>query len=108
MQAPDSAVALVQMVGVILVGMGAGSTAVLVQALVRSLIPYLGEEEANKFGAGLNSLLALLIPVGIGYGLVALMNATGIATVDTWAFIVLLMTTVAAGQGLYEVKSRRK
>jgi MFS family permease len=108
MEVPETAVAFVQMVGVILVGIGAGTSSVLVQAIVRALIPYLGEVEAGKFGAGLNSLFALLIPAVIGYLLVLLMSKTGMATVDTWAFIVLLMTSVAAGQGLYEVKARRK
>ena len=91
-------------VGTVLVGMGVGIASYLVQLLVQLVIPYLGEEESTKLAKSLNVLMALLLPVGVGYGLVAVMQNMGLPVESAWGFVVTISTAVLVSQGWYEVR----
>ena len=95
-------------VGTVLVGMGVGIVSYLIQLLVQLVIPYLGEEESGKLAKSLNVLMALLLPVGVGYGLVAVMRQMGLPVEDTWAFVVTIATAVLASQGWYEMRRAKR
>ncbi len=95
-------------VGTVLVGAGVGIASYLIQLLVQLAIPYLGEEESGKLAKSLNILMALLLPVGVGYGLVAVMQQMGLPVESAWDFVVSIATAVVVSQGWYEMRRARK
>ena len=95
-------------VGTVLVGMSAGVASYLIQLLVQLVIPYLGEEESTKLAKSLNVLMALLLPVGVGYGLVAVMRQMGLPVDNVWDFVVSIATAVIVSQGWYEMRRNKR
>lgn len=107
-EVPGTPVDLIKLIGSLLAGICLGSVSMLIQVLLQKLIPYLGQETADKLSGSLNTLGALLIPVGVAYGLSYLANVSLGLTMDPWEFAVFLMAGIAGGQGFYEFRSRRK
>ena len=95
-------------IGTVLVGMGVGIASYLIQLLVQLVIPYLGEEESGKLAKSLNILMALLLPVGVGYGLVAVMTQMGLPVENVWDFVVSIATAVIVSQGWYEMRRTKR
>ncbi len=95
-------------VGTVLVGMGVGIASYLIQLLVQLVIPYLGEDESSKLAKSLNILMALLLPVGVGYGLVAVMRQMGLPVDNVWDFVVSIATAVIVSQGWYELRRNKR
>ena len=95
-------------VGTVLVGMGVGIASYLIQLLVQLVIPYLGKDEATKLAKSLNVLMALFLPVGVGYGLVAVMRQMGLPVDNAWDFVVTIATAVIVSQGWYEMRRTKR